>query len=86
MASKAVQYTVRDVPGSVDRALRRQAAERKVSLNRVLLDALEAAAGVTRAARERHDLDDFLGSWIKDARVDRALAEVRRVEPGDWED
>jgi hypothetical protein len=85
MTPKATQYTVRNVPASVDRALRRRAAEGKVSLNTVLLRALEAEAGVTHA-RERRDLDGFFGSWIRDARVDRALAEVRRIESGDWDD
>ena len=82
---KASQYTIRNVPPSVDRALRRRAAAARVSLNTLLLRALEAEAGVTHV-RERHDLDSFFGSWIADPRVDRALAEVRRVEPGDWED
>ncbi len=86
MKAKATQYTVRNVPASVDRALRRRAAERNVSLNAVLLDALETEAGVAREARERTDLDGFFGSWVKDAAVDRALADVRRVEPGDWND
>ncbi len=85
MKAKASQYTVRNVPPSVDRALRRRAQEAQISLNTLLLRALEAEAGVTQA-RERHDLDTFFGSWIRDARVERALGEVRRVEPRDWED
>jgi hypothetical protein len=86
MKAKATQYTVRNVPASVDRALRRLAAEREVSLNTVLLAALEAEAGVSRGVRERGDLDEFFGSWIKDPAVERALADVRRIEPGDWKD
>ncbi len=82
---KAAQYTIRNVPASVDRALRRRAAAAKVSLNTLLLRALEAEAGVSHA-RERNDLDAFFGSWIADPRVERALADVRRVEPGDWEE
>ncbi len=80
---KATQYTIRNVPASVDRALRRRAEAAKVSLNTVVLRALEAEAGVA-GTRERHDLDSFFGSWVADARVNRALEEVRRVDDQDW--
>jgi hypothetical protein len=86
MPTKARQYTIRNVPASVDRALRRKAAERKTSLNAVLLRALEAEAGVAAEPQEQHDLDAFFGSWIADAEVDKALAEQRHVARGDWED
>lgn len=81
---KSAQYTIRNVPRSVDQALRRKAAQRKVSLNRFLLSALEAEAGLGPSPRVHHDLDEFFGSWRKDANVDRALAEVRKVDPADW--
>jgi hypothetical protein len=84
--AKAAQYTIRNVPASVDRALRRKAADNDISLNAVLLRALEAEAGVATAAHERHDLDGFFGSWVRDPAVDRALVEVRRVDPKDWDD
>jgi hypothetical protein len=86
MSSKAHQYTVRSVPASVDRALRRKAAARGVSLNTLILEALEAEAGTSATPRQHHDLDTFIGSWVADAKVDRALAEQRRVDPIDWEE
>jgi len=86
MGAKAKQYTIRNVPSSVDRALRRKAADRKVSLNTLVLRVLEAEAGVTGEPREQHDLDVFFGTWVADAAVDRALAEQRRVDRRDWED
>lgn len=86
MAQKAKQYTIRDVPPSVDRALRRIAAQQNISLNKLVLRALEAEAGLTAEPRERHDLDSFFGSWVDDPKVDRALAEQRRLDPRDWQD
>lgn len=86
MSPKAKQYTIRNVSPSIDRALRRKAAQRNVSLNALVLHALEAEAGMTAEPREHHDLDSFFGSWIADAKVDHALAEQRRVDPRDWED
>lgn len=84
MSEKATQYTIRSVPARVDRALRRKARERGVSLNRLALEALEGAAGVGSVAVLKHDLDRFSGSWVADEKVDRALAEQRRVDPRDW--
>lgn len=85
MSEKATQYTIRSVPARVDRALRRKAQARGVSLNRLALEALEAEAGVGPTPRASTDLDRFIGSWVKDAAVDRALAAQRRVDPRDWE-
>jgi hypothetical protein len=41
----SVQYTARGIPREIDRALRQNAARRKQSLNRVILDELAAATG-----------------------------------------
>lgn len=84
MTSKAHQYTIRNVPSRVDRALRTKAARKGMSLNALVLAALEAEAGVATPPRLHHDLDDLFGSWVPDRAVDRALEEQRRVEPGDW--
>lgn len=84
MKAKALQYSVRNVPPSVDRALRRKAAARGVSLNAVLLGALESAAGVGAPPKLNHDLDGFFGTWVADPRVDRALSGLRKVDPKDW--
>ena len=81
MTTKARQYTIRNVPPRVDRALRTEAAERGLSLNALLLAALQAEAGVDGPPRAHHDL---FGSWVPDRAVERALAEQRQVEPGDW--
>jgi hypothetical protein len=85
MSAKAVQYTIRDVPPSVDRALRRRARERGTSLNRFVLEILAAGSGAGAEAPRHHDLDRFFRTWIRDPKVDRALAEERRLDARDWE-
>lgn len=85
MAVKAHQYTIRNVPPRVNRALRAKAAARGVSLNTLLVQVLEAEAGVGATPRVYDDLDDLFGTWVHDKAVDRALAEQRRVDPRDWE-
>jgi hypothetical protein len=86
MPSKARQYTVRNVPASLDRALRRKATERRISLNTLVLQALAAEAGVRPEPRRHRDLDGFFGSWIEDPAVDAALADQRQVDAADWAD
>lgn len=82
--AEAVQYTIRNVPRVVDRALRRRAGRTAKSLNEVALEALARGAGVEREAAEHHDLDFLFGSWVEDSAVDQALAEQRTVDAGLW--
>jgi hypothetical protein len=82
--SVATQYTIRNVPPVVDRALRRRADRLAKSLNEVAIEALARGAGVEREAREHHDVDFLFGSWVEDHMVDRALAEQRVIDENLW--
>lgn len=81
---EAVQYTIRNVPKVVDRALRRRADRSAKSLNEVAVEALARGAGVDREAQEHHDVDFLFGSWVEDPAVDEALAAQRKVDRGLW--
>lgn len=81
---KAHQYTIRNVSDGLHRALRKKASERGVSLNALVLAALEAEAGLSSETPDRHDLDVFAGTWVDDRAVDKALAAFRTVDPKDW--
>lgn len=83
-ARKTRQYTLRNVPASVDKALRRLAKSKGRSLNGLLLDIVREAAGVATEPAVHHDLDHLIGSWVSDPETERALDEQRRVVPGDW--
>lgn len=82
---KAKQYTIRNVPSSVDRALKRKAMEKHTSLNSLLLRALEKEAGVGGESSTHSDLDALIGSWVSDPEVDRALRDSRNMNPRDWD-
>jgi hypothetical protein len=84
MAAKARQYTIRNVPPRVDRALRKKAREQGVSLNTLVVQALMVEAGESATPKSYDDLDDLLGSWVHDPAVDDALAAQRQVDPKDW--
>jgi hypothetical protein len=80
-----VQYTIRNVPGKVDEALRRKAAELGISLNEVLLLALRKDVGLSGGeAVIHHDLDDVIGSWQEDPEFDAIIAEQDRVDEEKW--
>lgn len=86
MAVKAsTQYTIRGVPRSVDRALRKRADDQGRSLNAILLEVLTDAAAVAKAPRVHDDLDHLIGTWVHDPETERALADQRKVDPRDWE-
>lgn len=73
------QYTVRGVPREVDRALRRRAAAKKLSLNQFLVGELTKVA---LGAQKRADYSDLLGKWKHDPKFDEIIESQRQV---DWE-
>ena len=78
------QFTIRNVPRSIDQALRKKAERQRKSLNTVLLEALAKDAAVGVESRVYNDLDHLIGSWVSDPETDAALGEQRQVDPKDW--
>ncbi len=76
-----MQYTLRNIPDALDRALRRRAKEQGRSLNEVALDALARGAGV---AEDAVRLRDLAGTWEDDAHTYAALRDQRRVDEELW--
>lgn len=79
-----MQYTLRNVPPSVDALLRRRARAAGKSLNEVALDALARGLGLTDDAIKRRDLSDVAGTWRQDRATDESLAQQRRIDPDLW--
>ncbi len=84
-AAKTLQYTVRNIPEHVDRALRRKAGEGGKSLNEVLRDALIREAGVVEPSTPRYtDLDALAGTWIDDPGFDETIRAQDQVDESLW--
>ena len=83
MRQKPKQYTIRNVPAEVDRALRKQARANGKSLNETALEALRRATGVDDPVRY-HDLDHLIGTWVEDPEFDQAIADQRKIDPDLW--
>lgn len=80
--------TLRNLPPDLDKAIRKRARGKRVSVNKAVIGLLEEH--LTRGERKRaelhHDLDDLCGSWTEDAAAtfDRALAKQRMIDPDVW--
>jgi hypothetical protein len=79
-----MQYTLRNVPASVDALLRRRARAEGKSLNEVALDALVRGVGLGEQPLKQRDLADVAATWRADKASDEALADQRRVDPDLW--
>ena len=79
-----MQYTLRNIPDALDRALRRRAKEQGASLNEVALDALARGAGVAEDAVRQRRLRDLAGSWEEDPQIEAALHDQRVVDTELW--
>lgn len=79
-----MRYTIRNVPRSVDAALRRSARQQGKSLNEVAIEALTRGAGMSENRARQRDLTDIVGSWRKDPEFDRALTAQDTVNEDLW--
>jgi plasmid stability protein len=79
-----MQYTIRNIPNSLNEALRRTARERGKSLNEVAIEALARGAGVAGERLRQRDLRDIAGTWRKDPAFDSALAAQDTIDPEMW--
>ena len=76
-----IRHLVQSPPAEVDHALRVKAAQRKQSLNRVVLDELTRAL-VGKPVRT--DFSDLVGKWVPDPGFDKVIASQRKIDAGKW--
>jgi len=79
-----MQYTIRKIPDSLDKALRRAAGERGKSLNEVAIEALARGAGIAGDRDRQRDLGDIAGTWRKDPAFDSAVAAQDTIDRKMW--
>ena len=80
-ARSSVHYTIRGVPAEVDIALRAKAAQRKQSLNHIVLDELTRAL-IGKPVKA--DFSDLVGQWAPDPAFDEVIASQRQIDPAKW--
>lgn len=79
-----MQYTLRNIPGDLDAALRSAAHEQGRSLNEVAVQALVRGAGLDSSVRRRRDLSDLAGTWLEDSAFDSAVAAQDTIDESLW--
>jgi hypothetical protein len=78
MAKKqSSQYTIREVPPELDKLLRKNARDEQLSLNQVIIKALEDRFVVAKTPLY-NDLDFCINSWTSESEVDEALRDQRK--------
>ena len=76
--------SLRNLPADVEKAILETSHREGISLNKATLRLLEASL---RKPVKNSDFEEFCGTWSRaeaDA-FDAALAEMRQVDPEDWE-
>lgn len=81
---KKLQYTIRGVPGPLDKRARKVARQESKSLNDTLLAPLGRGLGVGEEQTRYSDLHDLAGTWVHDPEFDRAIQEMDRIDPELW--
>jgi hypothetical protein len=79
-----VTISLRNLPAEVETAILETSHREGISLNKATIRMLEAAL---RKPAKNPDFEDFFGTWssAQADKFDAALAEMRRVDPVDWE-
>ena len=83
------QITIRGISGEVEKAVRKEAGKKNLSLNKALLSLIEKGAGVRPEAGKKtvyHDLDRFCGAWpAEEASVfEKTLGHQRKIDERLW--
>ncbi len=84
------QITIRGIPDDVKKTVRKEAAQKGVSLNKAIISLLERAAGTKAPEKNKrvlyHDLDHLAGLWSREeaASFDKTLKAQRKVDAELW--
>lgn len=80
--------TLRNIPPDLDKAIRKRARGKRVSVNKAVLGLLEEHLSPAKSKRPDvyHDLDHLCGAWSEDMAeaFDKALAKQRTIELDLW--
>jgi len=81
-----MQYTVRNIPKSLDEEMRRRAREEGKSLNEVAVQAMTRGLGQAAESVRFRNLTDLAGTWKEDPEFDAAIEAQDTIEPELWDE
>lgn len=79
-----MQYTLRNIPKRVDKAIRARAKAEGKSVNSVAIELWERALGLNGEEKVYHDMQDLFGAGALEPEVLRAIAKHDVVHPDDF--
>ncbi len=81
------QITIRDIPEAVEKAIRERARKRNTSLDRIVIELVEEALGMSGASGKNRDLSQLAGTWdAEDAEsFDADVESIRRIDGEIWD-
>jgi hypothetical protein len=76
--------SLRNIPKEIEKAIVEISHHEGISFNKATIRLLEARL---HKPVKNTDFDEFCGTWSKAeaARFDRALRQMRQIDPADWE-
>lgn len=81
---KSIQYTIRNIPPTLDSVLRLQAVKTRRSLNEVVVETLQKATGWDAKTKTYTDFDWLYGSGGIEPKEDSAFKNQRLVDLEAW--
>jgi plasmid stability protein len=80
---KTIQYTIRNVPPSVDKVLRQRAKHTGKSVNQLLVDILRLS---TRSSGQANSIESLFGQGgqFLDDSFDQAIDDLSRIDSKFW--
>jgi plasmid stability protein len=79
-----MQYTIRNIPKSLDAALRRKARQKGKSLNDMAIEALARGTGISGEPTRQRDLSDIAGLWREDPLFESAVSDQDVIDGDLW--
>lgn len=87
------QITIRNIPDEIEKAVKKEARAKALSLNKAFISLLERATGIrTRGEKKKpilyHDLDHLCGVWAKEdeTSLHKNLELQRKIDEELWKE
>jgi hypothetical protein len=80
--------TLRNIPPSVQRAIRAKARQKRISINKAVIELLQERIGILEDHKKAiyDDLDGLAGAWSakQAAAFEKSVRAFRRIDPDLW--
>ena len=80
--------TLRNIPAEVQKAIRSKAQQKRISVNKAVIELLQERIGILQERKKtaHHDLDELAGSWsAREAKTFESAVEIgRQIDEDLW--